>query len=262
MQNGKWWGAISVPQNNSYLLSGSTFMLAIEHKAKEWCVHAKINKTKDVQINENEFEEITGAFSPINCGDISRYIVETNTNNIDIKPSLPNRTVVCRPKSPITLLPGASVVIYLSIPIWISVGVMGKEHTLLKELPTQKLSDTWFGASTREGELCYASQTIGRLDIDKLPFRLQRSVTPLLIENKAHNDLVFERIALPVPSLSLFTTETGQLWTQNVTLTREGDGDFAKLKLGLPQSNLTFISGPRVDLGHGQLFRAFSAIFN
>jgi len=262
MQKTQWWGTLQVPEKNSFLLNSATFILAVEHKAKEWCIHVKRDSDKDVEESEKDFKYLIGEFSPVYCGDISRHIVNGNTNTLEIKPSLADRTVVCRPKSPITLVPGASVVIYLSTPIWLTIGVTNKKYSLLKEVATQRLSDTWFGSSTREGELCYASQTVGRLDIDNLPFRMQRAITPLRIENQADNDLIFERIALPVPSLSLFTTRSGQLWTQNVSLTREDDGDFAKLKLGRPQPDSTLVNGPRVELGHGQLIRAFSAIFS
>lgn len=262
MQDTQWWGTVQVPEKNSFLLNSAAFTLAVEHKAKEWCIHVQRNKEIDIDGSENSFNHTVGQFSPVYCGDISRHIVNGSANILEIKPSLADRTVVCRPKSPITLVPGASVVIYLSTPVWLTIGVTDNKYILLKEVATQRLSDTWFGASTREGELCYASQTLGRLDSDNLPFRIQRAITPLLIENKADNDLVFERIALPVPSLSLFSTKSGQLWTQDVSLIREDDGDFAKLKLGRPQPDSTLINGPRVVLGHGQLIRAFSAIFS
>ncbi len=262
MQNTKWWGSVNVSENNSFMLNSTAFDLAVEHKAKEWCIHVRRDNSLDGEAAENEFKQSIGEFSPVYCGDMSRHIVSGNYDTLDIKPNLADRNVVCRPKSPITIVPGASVVMYLSTPIWLTIGVLGNEYTLLKEVATQRLSDTWFGASTRVGELCYASQTIGRLDIDNLPFRVQRAITPLLIENKADNDLIFERVALPVPSLSLFATKSGQLWTQDVSLIREDDGDYAKLKLGHSQPNTTLVNGPRVELDHGQIIRAFSAIFS
>jgi hypothetical protein len=256
-----WWGTVTIPEDHTFLLNSTTFALAVEHKAKEWCIRVKREDRSAIEVEDGVFKKEVGEFSPINCGDTSRHIIDGNADNLDIKPILADRTVVCRPMSPITIISGSSVVIYLSIPIWLSIGVIGEEYTLLKEVATQQLSDTWFGASTREGELCYASQTNGRLNIDKLSIRVQRAITPLMITNKADNDLVFERIALPVPSLSLFTTPSGQLWTQAVSLTSEDDGDFAKVKLGKPQPESILINGPRVELNHGQLIRAFSAIF-
>ena len=41
MQHIPWWGTVSVPENNSFLLNSATFILAVEHKAKEWCIHVK-----------------------------------------------------------------------------------------------------------------------------------------------------------------------------------------------------------------------------
>jgi hypothetical protein len=262
MQKKQWWGTVNVPENNSFFLHSATFTLAVEHKAKEWCIHVKRNSDIGVEESDKDLTQLVGEFSPVYCGDISRHIISDHNDTLEIKPSLADRTVVCRPKSPVTIVPGANVIIYLSTPVWLTIGIAGNKYMLLKEVATQRLSDTWFGASTMEGELCYASQTAGRLELNKLPFRMQRAITPLLIENKADNDLVFERIALPVPSLSLFSNESGQLWTQNISLIREDDGDFAKLKLGHPQSDSTLINGPRVELGHGQLIRAFSAIFS
>ncbi|GAA6170550.1 hypothetical protein NBRC116592_02200 [Colwellia sp. KU-HH00111] len=262
MSHTQWWGTINVPEKNSFLLNSSAFTLAVEHKSNEWCLHVKRNKVLDIDSVDNHFNQTLGKFSPVYCGELSRHIVNSNTNTLEIKPSLADRTVVCRPKSPITLVPQASVIIYLSTPVWVTIGVTDSKYRLLKEVATQQLSDTWFGSSTREGELCYASQTLGRLDSANLPYRMQRAITPLLIENKADNDLVFERIALPVPSLSLYMTKSGQLCTQNVTLVRENDGDFAKLKLGQPKPELTLINGPRMVISHGQLIRAFSAIFS
>jgi hypothetical protein len=258
----KWCGKMDVPQNHSFLLTNSTFTLAIEHKDREWCIHVEKERALESDDADNQFECHIGEFTPINCGKVSRHITYDETNTLEIKQSLADRTVVCRPKHPIAIVPGASVTIYLSSPIWLSIGVNSNKYTLLKEVETQKLSDTWFGASTRHGELCYASQTNARLNLDNIPYRELRAITPLLIENRASTDLIFERVALPVPSLSLYSSPTGQLWTQNITLIREGDGDFAQVKLGQPQPNTTLVSGPRVELRHGQLIRAFSAIFN
>jgi hypothetical protein len=262
MSEKPWWGAINIPKNSSLLFDSQTFTLAVEHKIQEWCIHLKRNKQLEDDTNENAFSLSVGEFIPVDFTLMSRHIAPVETDVLDIKPSLADRTVVCRPKSPINILPGASVIIFLSTPVWLAVSVKGRQPILLKEIATQQLSDTWFGSSTLEGELCYASQTIGWLDIDQLPSSLLQVLTSLKIENKADSDLIFERIALPVTSLSLYVTDQGQLWTQNVGLIRENDGYYAKLKLGNAKANTRLISGPRVESGHGKLIHAFSAIFS
>lgn len=262
MNNTPWWGTFEIIENNGLLFNNSAFSLAVGHKAKEWCIQVKREQVLDPEIIENEFQFEIGKFCPDEFTPLTRHIVGCKSDHIEIKPSLADRTVVCRPKSPITIAPNASIVIYLSTPIWLTLRLNGDKNILLKEIATQQLSDTWFGPSTREGEFCYASQTSGRLDIDKLNRRTLRAITPLFIENRADSDLNFERVALPVPSLSLYAEQTGQLWTQNVSLIREDDGDFAKLKFGQPPQESTIVNGPRIELDHGKLIRAFSAIFD
>ena len=261
MKSTPWWGAFDIAESHTLLFGNNAFMLAVEHKPKEWCIQVHRNKTPDIEFEESEFTKHIGEFCLLDNDAQTRHIVSQKTTRVEIKPCLADRTVVCRPISPITVAPGASVIIYLSTPIWISIGLHLNNDILLREIATQQLSDTWFGPSTREGEFCYASQTNGRLDVDKLHRRVQRAITPLKIENNADSDLHFERVALPVPTLSIYTSDMGQLWTENVSLIREDDGGFAKLKLGHPPVDSTLVSGPRVELEHGKLVRAFSAIF-
>ncbi|MGJ8692488.1 MAG: hypothetical protein ACSHW0_08400 [Thalassotalea sp.] len=255
-----WWGETQLPEGKNILLNVSGLALTVEHKPKEWCLHFEYKKMPD--SDENKIEQTIRSFLPKSEAPITRYIVTEATEQLEIKPTLADRTVVCRPVSPITLVPGAHVTLYLSTPIWLTLNLIGKKKTLLAEVASQRLSDTWFGASTREGDLCYASQTNGRLDLSKLPLRQQRATTPLIIKNEADNNLVFERVALPVPSLSLFSNSNGQLWTQTVTLTRGDNGDYAQLKLGEPPNHSVLVNGPRAKSQHGQIIRAFSAIFN
>mgnify|MGYP003624313512 CR=1 FL=1 len=251
---------INLPEGHSFILNMEGLILAVEHKSKEWCVH--VNRHPIEAGEDRSVRLLNGQFSPVIGGKINRYINSDKTDVLEIKPTLADRAVVCRPLSPITIVPGAKVIIYLSIPMWFSMSLLGEQSILIKEIATQVLSDTWFGPSTMKGELCYASQTSARLNLDNLSVRQHRVTTPLIIENNADNDLIFERVSLPVPYLSIYRTENGQLWTQNATLTREDDGDFAKLKLGDAPVDTCLVSGPRITTHHGQLIRAFSAIFN
>lgn len=52
MQKSQWWGILNVPENNSYMLNSATFILAVEHKAKEWCIHVKRNSESNVEEND------------------------------------------------------------------------------------------------------------------------------------------------------------------------------------------------------------------
>ncbi|HEY7865667.1 MAG TPA: hypothetical protein VIC51_06660 [Psychromonas sp.] len=255
-----WWGEVNLDKDSCLQLDIGPLSVVIEHSDYEWRIHSQ--REKEVDANDNRLHKIVGQFSPCYYQDVTRYVVNSSSNHIQLLPALADRPVVCRPVSPINLDAGASVILYVSTPIYVRINLINNKTSLLQELATQRLSDTWFGPSTCSGELCYASVTSGRLDLQKIPYRILRATTPLIIHNNADDNLLFERVALPAPLLSLYAAENGQLWTQNVTLTREDDGDFAQLKLGKAPLETLFVNGPRKNAGHGQLIRAFSAIFN
>jgi hypothetical protein len=157
-----------------------------------------------------------------------RFVHAGESNQVTLLPMLADRPVVIRPRQPVFLLSGQTITLYLSTPVWLKI-MVGDPPVLLKELPLMRLSDTWFGPNTREGELCYAGRTQARHDPKELPDRPHRAITPLTIQNKAASPLPLEKISLPVPMLALYGDDAGKLWTQAVTLTREGQTDLASV---------------------------------
>jgi len=88
----------------------------------------------------------------------------------------------------------------------------------------------------------------------------------VLIRNRARSPLPLERLRLPAPHLSLFAGEDHHLWTEEVTLTREEEGEAAAIKLGpAPPADLvqgTRISGPRVTGKKSSLLHTFGGLFD
>ena len=75
------------------------------------------------------------------------------------------------------------------------------------------------------------------------------------MRNLADSNLSVERLKLPMPNMSLFASEDGQLWTETVTLQREQEGELASLQLGKkPPSTISkprLVSGPREEPEQG-----------
>lgn len=258
--NEVWWGRVTLPTYYSLQLDMGSLMLAVQHKKSEWYIYYQ--QETEIDINKNKLLKAIGQFSPCNYQEKVRFIVNDDVDVIEIMPALADRAVVCRPSTVIDIAPGAQTVLYITTPVWLTISLLRPNLTLLKEIASQRLSDTWFGHSTMEGELCYASTTSGRVDLEKLPHRIQRVTTALIIKNLADTNLVFERVSIPVPLLSIFSNKMGQLWTESVTLTREDDGELARLKIGRSPSEAQLVTKPRVKNNQHELFRAFSAIFN
>lgn len=193
-----------------------------------------------------------------------RFVHDDSKHRVMITPVLADRPVVFRPRQPVFLLSGQEITLYLSTPVHLRIQV-GDPPVLLRELHVLRQSDTWFGPSTREGELCYSARTHARHSLAEVPRRAHRAITPLKIRNQAPAPLPLEKISLPVPMLSLYGTADGGLWTQRVVLVREDVSDLATVRVdsALPDAGqpLTRISPPRREPGRGGVVRAFSLLF-
>lgn len=260
----KWWGQFNIDLDEALSWQIETLHFAIHHVDKEWQISHRRESEGDVLTNEVSVSR--SSFDPLNYVHTERHIFRKLTPEIVLKPQLADRKVVTRPSVPINLAPGEEVTLYISTPLWVQFEISGKRESVLDEIAIHRLSDTWFGPSTREGELCYASQTSGRTNLESLPVRASRAITPLIIINKALDKLLIDRVALPVPLLSLFATPEGVLWTQSATLIRDDDGGMAELKLGkdAPKEakDAVRINKARLQPEKGMLVRAFSSIFD
>jgi hypothetical protein len=191
-----------------------------------------------------------------------RFAVQQTGGIIHLRALTADRSVVARPKTPLRVPSGQQARIFVSSPLWLEVAV-GPNRTFLKELATRRLSKTWFGPSTRDGEILYALKTGARTRGDDLPRRPYRLTTPIVIRNEAEDMLVIERLNLPVPHLSIYDKD-GALWSEEVTMLHAEVGDLAELDLksGPPPEaeGAQRLSGPRQHSARGHLFRAFSSI--
>jgi hypothetical protein len=192
-----------------------------------------------------------------------RFAFGRSSEVIWLKPRLPDRHMVFTPEGPFMLPAGESAMLYVSSPLWIEVQV-GEPPCKLLEGALFRPSDTWFGPSTTEGELCYAARTAARFSLDGLPLRPHRAVSVVQLRNSSASMLSLLKLKLPVPHMSIYEGGDGNFWTEMVTLERDSDGDLAAVKLGKgppPQSReATRLVGPRVGTGKGMLMRAFSSL--
>lgn len=254
-----WWQPVALEDGPVSRFTIGPLTLHVQRLADEWRLawsHAPENPD-DVHwsVQQLSAEALPEAHE--------RYVFATGEPRLQLRPRLADRPVVIRPRSPVYLPSGQQTKLYLSTPLTLE--VRAGEHQLLREIPMVPLSDTWFGPSTREGEFCYSARTHARHALEEVPRRPHRAITPLLVRNDASSVLPLEKLSLPVPMLSVFGSGDGAVWTEEVSLVRERDGDLAAIQIGrnAPSAagQVELLSGPRQVGGRTTLVRAFSVLF-
>jgi len=259
--NPVWWGTFTVAAEESLLWEIGAMRLSVLRKSQEWQVAQTgygFSETDDVTCRIARGERIADdAAMP------ERFIFTKTAETLRVMPQLADRPVIVRPAGAMRVLSGQETTIYVSSPLWVHIDVH-EPPVALGDFPIQRPSDTWFGPSTLEGELCYAGSTQGRLRLDELPQRPHRAFTPVSIVNHSADPLLLERLSLPVPFLSLYSSEGGTLWTNGVTMRRESDTDIAEITISEtppPTEYVTHrLTGPRKKAEKNMLIRAFGAL--
>ncbi|MGY6586922.1 MAG: hypothetical protein ACXIUB_01405 [Wenzhouxiangella sp.] len=253
-----WWEQAEIPVGQQWQVTLGTLELTLARTHDEWVLHSS-SLEEDEASRQPQYRLSKG--QPDNPK-AERFVHSGDGHKVSLQPRLADRPVVIRPRQPVALLSGQQITLYLSTPVWIDI-MVGEPPLLLKSLPAQRLSDTWFGPNTREGELCYSGRTHARHDPKDLPDRPHRAITPLTIQNRATSPLPIEKISLPVPWLALYGDQTGRLWTQSVTMTRDSETDLASVRVDSREQadgkTFTRLAEPRQAAQRNNMIRAVSA---
>ena len=226
-----WWSPcrFDVGEARRWRIGPSTWVA--ERRAHEWRIaHVTSDDPLDDQLEIAAPVRDVDPFSGIGpTGAARRFAFAASPAELALRPGLADRDVVVRPADPLTVPAGESAVLFVSTPLWIAVSTVDPPHALFEAACFQP-SDTWFGPSTVDGELCYASRTTGRLDLADVPVRPHRAITPVHIRNQAKDPLALERLKVPVAILPLLSGPRG-LWTPRVSLTRAEGADRADVQV-------------------------------
>ncbi|WP_198598620.1 hypothetical protein [Salinibacter altiplanensis] len=251
-----WWGTVSLDVETGGRWAVGPSTLWLYRTDREWRIIHRWSSPPEAPDPLADRSEVTVPLPEDELADVldtedeetlhtNRYSFGETDPRISLQPALADRPVVSRPEHPLYVPPDESVTLYLSTALWIRI-VLPDSDRKLQEIPSFRMSDTWFGATTTDGEFCYATRTAGWLRLDRLPRRLHRAVTPLRIRNTAPDPLALERVQLPVQHLALYTTPTHQLWTQGVTMTRSAAQEGADIQVR---------SGPPADADEAELLQ-------
>lgn len=244
---GKWWGEFKLGLGGCGRWKIGPATIWVEREKHEWRIFYEGGGDPQDSTVEIDF----GAHNrdAIPAGAImTRVGVRATAELIEIMPALADRGVVVRPEKPFYVLPGEEVSFYVGTPLWLRIE-SGRQKASLIDLPLHRPSDTWFGPSTKEGEICYASRISGKLSPEEISFRPHRASTAMLLRNRSAESVLLDRFNLPVPHLSLYHDQNWNLWTQTVALELGERDQEASLRLNAsaPKEALSarHLAGPR-----------------
>jgi len=261
-----WWGSFNLARGEVGHWRVGPMDMWLFHDQREWVMaykteYAPLSVDVKVELGSNRYAMPEGEEI-----EFQRYIVSDASGALYLQPTLADRPVISRPEVPLYLPGGEAVMFYVSSPLWLKVK-QGDGLRTLFDRPIYRPSDTWYGPPTRRGGLGYATTTLARTSLDDFHYSPFRAITPILVRNNAHSNLLIEQINLPAPYLTLYQARNGVFWTQTMILERndEDNQEMALLKLSrgapLEEGVSTVVAESRRGADKNVVIRAFSRLF-
>jgi len=149
-------------------------------------------------------------------------------SGIRLEPCMPDRPLIVRPAAPTKVLVGQHVKFYIGVPIAVRLVVkLGAAEVPLFEVPTVRLSNSWFGEPT-DGEPCYALRTRARTTIEELEDSPHRARCTVHVHNDSREAMDFQRLCLRVSHLAIYEGG-GQLWTNAAMVDYRGESELGRV---------------------------------
>jgi hypothetical protein len=227
-----WWGSFSVAEEQSRYAKIGNVVLCIDHFNEQW----NIASYRDEKKQQSKT--------------IAAHIMQ---GEIVLKPALPNRALLFKLERPLFLPAKSNMNLYTSTPVFIRVEI-GTPPIPLEEIPSEILCETWFGDTTLDGEICFAASTFASPRLEELARDVTHVITPIAVVNHSNENVLLKQVQIPCPTLSVFNDSQNRLWTEQLNLNFEHDGEEDTLIInGPPNGSKDFskLSFPRIYIRSG-----------
>lgn len=199
-----WWGSHQLSQNENAFRIGPLHLKLVSHGNELFVSWARNQSWLGTQEELNRPTE-----------DSYRYIFPTARSEVTLLPSLPDRSVSTKFATPIRVLPQDDIRFYVASPLWVQLKPTQTSPPL--DIPTWRLSDTWFGPPT-SGELGYSGLLPAYFTLNQLPHRSDLAITAVNIRNDGEETLEIERLSIPSDRLALYYSDDRGFWTDSISV--------------------------------------------
>lgn len=259
----QYWGEFGFLPKDRLQLQCADLLLDLACGDKDWLLQYELKTTNEE--GEACLNLMSTDVAGWNLANQQRFVSKQPPQKITLHPTMPDRQIVCRPTITVVLLPKEEISLYVGIPLWLQLSINRIKNPLL-DVPTERISDTWFGPNSRQGIMSYALRTCEQLDIQPSCKHGARATIEIKIKNHSDEMLVLDKVSVPAPNLGLYVDEAGRFWTRRITMIREQDENATltidnAMSCGLASKDLTLVTEPRDDLGKGKITKALWALF-
>ncbi len=248
------WGNISLESNQiKYLSIGDLHIWMKSQNGEVWIAHGYKDELKGRRIKRDDLPSTVSW---------ARWANKVDSGKVEVLPVFSDLPLIVHSEYPLKISPDTKIQIFSRIPVWVRISLSKNGYQLI-ELPTVKLSRTWFG-SPAEGELCYYATTKARRDLSQIEKKPYLVCCPITISNKSSEVLDFDNFCFRVERLSIFAHEGG-FWADEAQIIYHGaslNSDVimtGKLPEGVDRKKL--LSRPRKKIQKSLATRTFQKIF-
>jgi hypothetical protein len=190
----------------------------------------------DTAVPDGAVEERPGDEPPEDT-EWLRWVMKETHQRMRLTPAFPDLPVVVKPEATLVLAPRVEVCVYVRCPLWVKLELLGAKDRTIKEIPTARLSNTWFG-DYFDGMLCYWISSGAQRELAPDPARAHLAICPIHITNRSDENLSVEKICLRVEQLSLYAAQD-QLWADEMRVAYRGSKNVSQLEAaGKPPKGL------------------------
>jgi len=258
-----WWGETEIQHDKCLQLFCGDLQLEILPKQNEWLVQYQLSK--ELTVFKVELAYISDSDDSIEFENKQRFVSSALPDHVILQPALADRAITCKPKVTVSLFPKQQISLFVGLPLWLQLHMDGIETAIL-DIPTVRISDSWFGPDSRRGVICYASTNNEQLDLKPTINHGTRATLEVSVKNNSDQILSLDKVSIPVPNLALYVDKEGKFCTRRVSLTREQDENASLaiddvMSCGLADSDVTLVTKAREDIGRSKITKALSALF-
>lgn len=133
-----------------------------------------------------------------------RWDCDDDDKLVHLLPAFPDKPIVAKPNTTLTIAPKGHALFYLGIPASIAVrGQCSGKMQTLTSVATDNLSKTWHGDRS-EGEPCYSLRTRARRHFDSSDWLEHDIIVAVDLVNEGEESFAFERLFLDLGHFSIF----------------------------------------------------------